>query len=424
MLERIKTVVIILLTLSLFLLLFVSFSLSTASYPLKPSDMVFELFGRAGKDGANDDDGDTRSASAFPCQIAVSNENGVYMPQNPSQYDEAYQFVSLYVEEAVGSASDLNECGADEYKEALKRGGILFVYDRPLPFGLFYAWYNGGVFDGDLSLISLYVCDGGDRVNLYLRDPDGRFFRFSTESGADALRSVCGAFTPNGVFTFDMPGAVSDRYSPLPKTAAAAPSFLLLPPAYERGAELSRDILEDFSINFYLISVYNDENSVVYVEGQNTLRLYDDGRMVYTGGFLADESLASREKPSVSDILSAVYPRISSLWQKTSSGGSVLSLASAEKEPDGRTVFTFDACIGGCTVEREYAACTVVTDGSQIIGLSLYPLRFAFYESVNFLPYAQASAAAAPGSFLRLQYVPDGSGFLIPRMRCVEGGAK
>jgi hypothetical protein len=421
MVERIKTVVIILLVLSLALLMFVSFSLSAASYPLKPSDMVFELFGRAKKNASGAEE-DLRSAAAFPCQIAVSSEGGAYMPQTPSQYDDAFQFVSPYMEEAIGSAGDPSECTADEYKTALSGGGVLFVYDRPLPFYLFYAWYNGGDFDGELSLVSLFACPETDRVRLYVRTPDDRFMRFETESNAGTLKSVCRAFSPNGVFAFALEGAVCDPFSPLPKTPSAASSYLILPPAYGGGSELSRDILDDFSINFYLTSVYNDQSSVVYVEGQNTLRLYDDGRLAYTGSLPSGANPSLQGNAAAADMLSHIYPFASSLWQKTSSGGSALSLSSAELMSDGRAVFTFDAYIGGCTVERETAACTVVTEDGAIVGLSLYRIRLSPYASAPLLPFAQAAAAASPGSSLRMQYLPDGNGYLLPHMRSIKGG--
>ena len=419
MIERIKTLIILLLILSLALLLFISLSLSTAALPLKPSDMLYELFGNVKSRNAQTGDS-LKEAAALPCRIAVTGEGGVYAPVTPSQYEETYHIVCTCIEESVATAKGYSVITADEYEKALLNDGIIFIYDRPLPFGLISEWYGRKSEKEDFSFISLFASCDGEQIFLYLRTGDGRFFRFETGVDKAALLNACGTFSPNGVLARLLPGAVCDRYSPLPTEYYQMPSYSVLPPAFGNGTELTRDILKDLSINTYITSVYNDGDSLVYVEGQNTLRLFADGKIVYLGNL--DKGALYNGDGSLSELLSGVLPVISSLWQKTSSPEALLNLSSVYTDKEGRTVFAFDACIGGCLVDRGEDACTVTFDGGKIVGIALYPLMISYFQDVNTLSYAQASAAVNPGDFLRMQYLPDENGYLIPRLRGLEGG--
>ncbi len=426
MAERLKSVLIVLLILALVGLLFLSYAIAAVSRPLLITDLVYEVLSRGGSQGSSD--AASLETAAFPCRIAVSDGTGVFTPLNVWRYDETLSTSRQIMEEALGSASGVVQITSEEYAAALRDCGILYIYDLPLPFYMLYAWVDYGRTELDFDVYSLFVHTDGVSVSLLLRTAEDGFYRFDTQSNPQYILSVCSSYTPNGVFAFDLETANCDPFDPLLLDDSRLPFYSVLPSVFGGSTEVPYGIMADLSINSYLASAYREGDSMVYVESGSSLRITNEGRIIYSStqsdGIPINFLSSADEKERSLEMLNQVYTIAVSVWKEASSSNCVLSLVSFEKDENGDFVFVFGAYIGGCFIELDQPACSVVVSDGRVTSLSVTPIRLAAYGSADFLPFTQAAAAMKEPGTLRIQFEKGEGGNFFPVMRALKGGTR
>ena len=426
MAERLKSLLAVLLMIALAGLLFLSYAVSAVSRPLLIPDLIYEALKRGGSSASADSS--SLETAALPCRIAVSDGTGVFSPLNVWRYDELLSSSRQIIEEALGSASGAALMTRDEYTAALRDCGILYIYDLPLPFYVLYAWVDYGSTELDFDVYSLFVHTDGVSVSLLIRTPEDDFYRFDTQSNPQYILSVCSSYGPNGVFAFETDTANCDPFDPLILEDSHLPYYGVLPPVFGASTEIPHEIMADLSVNSYLASVYRDEDSTVYVEGGNSLRIKSDGSIIYSssqsGGIPVNLLPDASEKAQDLETLNQIWKLVSSIWAKASSSNCTLGLVSFEKNENGDTVFVFGAYLGGCFIDLGQPACSAVVSDGSITSVSVTPVRLSVAGSAEFMPFLQAAASLSGGESLRIQYEEGEDGCFYPVMRAMKGGTR
>jgi len=420
--ETLKTILIVLLSLLTVVLLAGFFAITVVSEALSPADIIFELKNLSGNNSVAAEDENLLSSATYPCQIVFFKGSGdLFFPANLQGYENALENTVQLFQEAVGSASDFAESTVDTYLVSLLGYGILYYFDYPVPIEMLYAW-SDGVYTGEsINVSRMMLRAEGGISQLIIMDEEGRTFLSDTQSDSSFVESMCRNYPKNGTVAAMIPNINAATDTPILEGVTKAEAFTLLPSIYETEGELSGEIMETFSVNPYLMSVYRDVDAVVYMEGDRRVRLYADGHISFSDIALKDVETQPLEGATLLSAVEEARKVAFSVWDQLSFEKSRLSLSEIVENDQGCTVY-FEAYIGGVFVSRgDHAAAAVTVKNGKIAGVSIYPLRVAEAEKVELMPYTLAQAVSNPNAELRICYKLENN-TLTPRITDMKGG--
>lgn len=427
MTEFLKTLLIFLLTLTMILLTVCFFVVTVVSDALSLQDLLYEVgvsspIEMSKKDPVRQE---LESASS-PCQIAfVSGMGQLYMPLSPQEYLDSLDSTQQFLEEALGSCYGYSESTEMNYLLSLLDKGILCVYDYPVPFYALCRWAGANYTGADISVSSMFVCARDGAVDLYIKAAGGTYHQFQTRAGVSFIERVCANSSPNGVISAMTNSRNTADDVPILSGGISLPAYSVASGYSLDDGEVSRRAMSALGINPYLVSVYRDGDTTVYIEDNSRLHLYPDRHLTYSvagsGGISLSIPTDANDRDALLHIIEGVRGIIFPLWEDLSSAITRLSLSEIIAESDGVYTICFEAYIGGCFISRgdSCSAAARVEDG-RLTALSVHPLLLHRVSDVSVLPYAQAQAAARDKAVLRLQYVMDGSGTLTPILADVK----
>jgi len=186
--------------------------------------------------------------------------------------------------EALGSAGVPASMTEAELQAALSDPGVFLRFDAACPLALLADWLGTGI-DGatGLSRVNLLLLHAAeDATELCFRAENGELFRCTTAASVAGLAERAGSFVPNDTrFAFE-----NDLLS-------GGDGFFVIPPSFCDAAEAksSRILLDTaetealmalFGMNSHVASDYTEaDGTVVYVEGDATLRVGADGTALF-----------------------------------------------------------------------------------------------------------------------------------------------
>lgn len=414
--EALKTALIVLLLASCVLLAGETRVISSLASSLHAFSAVSEWFSSLRPGSAPSADEIELADAAPPSAIAVTGMGGHHygVKYNFSSLSSLYSRASIVLSEALGSSSAPEETDEAGWRAALSSSGIFFDYSNAFPLSFIAAWLGAGIDrpGGEDAARFLCVCVQEGEVRLYYAS-DGRFFCCSTAVAASSVSAIMDEHLPNGsLFAFELPGFDSSFPYLLLCPQAGLSSAVSSTPS--RSADFTSTVLGAFEINPRLSSPYSEgDDTVVFVEGSDSLRFEPDGLAVFSGTG-ARLKVRSRSLPTETEMLECARS-LAAASAGAFCGGAELVFTGYLLE-DGVYTFIFDYCLGGIRVVLPggaHAAEISITDGfvaSAKISFRSYSLSSS---PVSLLPDVQAAASAAGGEEPVVIYY-DRGGLLAP----------
>lgn len=352
---------------------------------------------------------------AAPVRVAVTGAYGRWADLSLTTVSEDFAQPGNLLMEALGSAGAMKDCGADDFRNALRisadYGGSVY-YDfggtLPLPLlaGLVGADWNGG----DLSARRVLLQAEGSRVLLFLWDGGRVCFVCPTALTAESLREVVTEYQLGSAwFAFDQPEDYShvDPFSLFSDQFDPPPDLSVSSAITDSGA-----VLEALSFNPHTNSRYSESSGAeVVVEGDRTLDIRSDGEVSYQGSSGTLCIASAGETPTESEAVVGVCQLLSRLLPAQSDAGLFLQ----NFQSDGAsTTLSFGYQYNGLPIRFTDggAAAEVTLEGSAVTRLSLRVRQYTVEERAGtLLPLAQALSIARsyPGKELAVYYVDGGS---------------
>jgi len=235
---------------------------------------------------------ETRAEAARPLRMAVNLLQGTETVRFGVQYDQAdcdllFQQVASLLVEALSSAGEAEQISSRQWKNVLVSApGVYFDFQGAIPLPVLIGWLSGEStrLQGDVRRLALTA--GEDSVAIcYQNEADGNFYRcFSDVVDPSHLGEALSGLAGNGaVFAFE--SAHYDMLDPYTLLSGDVPA----PSGYgaENPASGGRSDLEAIADELeFLINA----NGVYYAgewvarSGSDTLRLSDEGEVVYLAG--------------------------------------------------------------------------------------------------------------------------------------------
>ena len=368
-------------------------------------------------------DGTAGVEAVRPLRMTASLSNGTDLVRYGVQYDAQscsalFQQTANLLAEALSSAGEPEPVTRRAWEQALLTPpGVCFDFQGEIPLPVLVGWLSGEDTALTASVRRVALTVWQDSVALYFRDErNGSYYRCLSEVAnefylADALSSL----PDNGTryaFESDLyeeldPDTLLSSQLPTPVVYAAAN------PVSGGQSDLER-LMEELGLSPNPNSYYYAGNAHVGRSGNDTLRLLDNGTVVYESEEGSDhfQIPASGDEPTLFETVEACRRLTAGLTARCGQGR--LFLSSAAQGPEGLEV-VFEYSLNGSQVRLDggSAAYFLVRDG-QVVHFSL---RLRSYEESGetsvVMPYPQAVAAMAAegleGEELQLIYV-DGGG--------------
>lgn len=337
------------------------------------------------------------TAAAIPARMVVGSDKGVY----GVQYDQAgadalFDLAGPLLGEALSAAHAPTDLSYTQWRSRLGGTCVYFDFTSPVPLSALCSWLKEGGENTHLSHSARLIllsreADGSLSLSFHCEEEDS-YIRYETGLDGDIhLTPVVDSITPNGAFF-----AFEDES--LPPVIAAHTLFTGEEPSPAVYNSTTPLLLSDGTLTGQFLSAlsFSGQNraavteGVLYVDGEDTLRLYGDGYVEYTGSdggkYPAGDGLSGAVEAAWALAEQALTPLC---------GDARLYLMSALPEEDGYTV-TFGYMLGGCVVDlydQGWAARFHVEDGS-IREFALYARSYtASGQSKLLLPADKAAAA-------------------------------
>lgn len=412
--------------LTIILLVILGVGLSAASGLLPVDDLLSGLRSRAETDET--DEGYTAAASPF-C-IVITPQDGAHcaVMYSGAELAETYSRFSSTLGEALGSSRDVEAVSEDEWRSALSGRGVYFDFYNDFLLSTYSIWL-GTTMTGEASghtarRICLALEDG--EVALYYvraRAGDGQYYyRCATALPPDALAALLESAMPNGAeFNFERTESFAgvDPYFVLTEGTPeiySASSYNSLP---ELGENMA---MSAFGMNSYLAQNYPEaDGTVVWVDGESTLRLGTDGSLHYSS-----RQPESGEEPRLGPAAAIEFGR--SIVEATLgqvSGDAELQLTyiwfdeGTEEEPGTESyLLRFSYVLNGLPVELAGGqnAAEIRFVGSTVYYAEMLFRSFTRGNSLeNVLPSEMAAAIAESrgGGEPRLSYIEEPEGVAV-----------
>ena len=289
---------------------------------------------------------------------------------------------------------------------------VCYDFQHSIP----YVSAAGPQGDGRIFLVTLR---GGQAESLYAFDPDTEEYWVSKIGTAGlAMPAAAQELAPNeAMFAFEhqeLAEALPGHMMVLPE----APACLVynaenpLEGLDQAGLE---SLLETAGFNLQAVSIYESADSTVVREGADTLRIQQDGTVIYHGSESGEARYRARS--SWEGDLRAQAEELLDRLVGQGAGEARFFCQGAEEETDGRVVLTYCYQLNGVSVSlnEKGGAARFAFRGEDLLS---FELTFRHYEvteaSCAVPPERQAAAAAEAqghgGKELQLYHRDDGTG--------------
>lgn len=391
-LERGKTLLIVLLTLSAMLLIYFS--------PLVQSSGVQALF----DGGLNDRTAQSLPpralpAAAIPVQMAVGTTVGLYGVQYDQEtVDALFDQAGPLLGEALANAGQPAALSEEEWQELLSGQCVYFSYLRPLPLSLLCRWLTGKAAPSALTASArriILAAQGDGTLSLYYQAGDeGSYHRCSTTLDADLhLSPITEGVSPNSAaFAFEdesLSGILTDYTLVTNEETSGQIYHSATPISLTDQGQLSQ-LLSALSFSDQNQASLSDVS--IFVDGDDTLRVYGDGQVRFHSSgearYPAGEGL--------SGAAAAVWPLAEASLGALCGEARLYLLSALADEEENRYTITFGYCLNGSPVylyDQGWAAQFQVQEGS-VTDFTLYLRSYSATGRQALLLPAERAAAA------------------------------
>lgn len=416
-LESIKTIVIVVLSLAVLLLaagacwpeqIAASNALSALFAPVTKL-LGFELVQIPPKletEGAVSD-------SAKPILISVQTPAGRCSYQMSfSALDPVYEHLGGLLGEALDTAAAPEEITAGQFYAGLRQPGFLFAYSGSIPVELLAAWLDASSAEaGQFSSFALSI----QNETVYFLAAGQTYQRCATKLSEQALTQALGSYLPDGsAFAFESSDETYHRLAPMTLlNLSAQPEVYEIVSSNPCDGEMTQRLAASLGFNPFDDSSYLDNRgSTIYNEAECSLRITASGELSLTNHNLTDSRfLAPSTAP---ETLTEYAKTLISELQKNTLGDARLYLTSYEQAADTVTIL-FDYIVDGVPVVFSNGpAASVTFENGCLTQLNLRLRAYTRTQTpMTVLPVKQAVAIAAFGSRLRIEYADLGGSSLM-----------
>lgn len=425
--ETLKSVLIVLLSLSAIYLTLLTLDYSKVSWA--PLQGVLALFHpQADQDSADIIPSGQTSISPKPVRIAVCDGTDRFASQyDTQQTDQMFDELGILLTEALASASSPQQSSEEAWRQALEAPGVWFDFLGAIPLDALYAWLGDGGTNSALihsaRRMAVSLDEDGQVRLFYHNESDGLYYACTTTVVyAGHMDLLVSGYGSNGV-SFAFQRGEEDGYEELdPYVLISAGA--LQPPVYHVSnplGETSDDVVtalqQAVSFQPQSNSVYPVANGIRIREGRETLEISRDGTVVYHAG----DGDALRY-PIAGGENASLYTLTETTWRLAADtvgrwcGTARLYLMGVEEQGDGSILVSYGYTLNGAEVALPDGACAarfLVQEGQ----ITDYTLTFRSYEQTGqtslVLREQQAAAALAAldpeGRELVLCYSDTGS---------------
>lgn len=370
---------------------------------------------QAGEDGESLVIPASTGPAAQPEELAVLGPAGLFLARD-EQYDRLYRQLEPLWQEALGSAETLEPVDTETYLTLLQTPAVLLQYHAAQPMFLLRAWSGSEHLAEEADISGLALVGREDAVQLLVTDRSGGRWQAKTAASFSELNALCASVdTANGQLAGQHAAVPADQV--LTRQVGTGVTVHSSAAELTQRSELSQNLLALFGMNAYLTKVYpTADDSLVYVEGRNTVSLTPMGDLTYSGEGIDLELDAAGETLRQADICRKVCDRMRLLWQQSGAGGT-LSLEEMRFEGD-RGVLRFGLHLNGTYLERtEGHWATVTVENGRITGIIAALRQLETGDTVRMLPTLQAAAALKDGpGVVRVRLLEGEDGIFVPQI--------
>lgn len=413
-LERGKSLLILLLSVSALYLMWQS--------PLIRNSGLMELF----SDGRSGGDSGSTSVSLanapIPARMAVGSEQGLYGVQyDQAAADALFDQAGPLLGEALSGAGEAAALSQSQWQARLTGRCVYFDFASQVPLTALCSWLTGETEhtnpDASARWVLLAAEEDGT-ISLCYGVEEGRFYRCATSLNADLhLAPIIESVTPNNAFFAFEDETMSEIVAPY--TLFAGTEIQAVTYSSATPTILSDDAQAQTLLNALSFSSQNRAavpEGVLYVDGDDTLRLSGSGRVVYDGSgqgkYTAGEGLNGAVDAAWALANAALGPLC---------GDARLHLLSAQEGEEGCYTVAFGYVLNGCSVylyDQGWAAWFSIENG-VIREFTLYLRTYtSVAQQTLLLPADKAAAALTALSDepreLVIQYSDGGGSTVLP----------
>lgn len=410
--ETCKTALIVLLSVSAVVLLCFS--------PLVQSSGLRDVFSKGLTDSAaSSAEPQTIPVAAVPVRMAVGIDAGLYGVQyDQTAVDALFSQTAALLGEALAGADKPAAISESDWRTLLAGEFIYFGYTEPIPLPVLCQWLSGGdgpdKLDGSAARILLAPQKDGTLALCYQSGES--FYRCATTLDAALhLDPILDSTAPNGsLFAFENQ-ALSGTVAPYVLFTGGDTRA----PSYTASAVSLTDDTRTQLLTSLRFSAQNQatvSGGSIFVDGDETIWLYNDGRVRYyasgSGRYSAGEGLTGA--------VAAAWPLVDGALSPLC-GEARLCLTSAEESAPGLYTVTFGYLLNGSAVylyDQGWAAQVQVQSGA-VTDFTLYPRSYSAGDEDSLLLPADKAADALAGLSdspreLVIQYRDSGTGSAVP----------
>ncbi len=388
--EHIKTLLIVLLTLSAL------FLLKESSY----YDSIFSRIGGSGSQQSTLAPGtssgiESKSGAILPFSIVVSSaEGGRYSTAyNSEETQTVFESFSAALGEALGSAGAPEQTDEKQWQAALSGSCVSFDFYYAQSLSVLASRLGTGVGGGDgYSARHIALDCSGTELQLLFKDSEsGGYFRCTTAVTAQNTAAKLESYKQNNaIFAFENekyagiePNTVIPDSMPVFYTAASVSAF-------DSGFD-SELLFELLGMNSYVARAYTESDGTqVYVEDGSTIRISPAGKISYRLGSGSRSSFGT-DMPSAANAADSLIHQL-----LDSSCGDAQVCFSGIEGSNGSYVAEFQYKLSSLPVEASSPAAKVTISGGRIVRMELSPKNYELsQESSVLLPILQTSAIIA-----------------------------
>lgn len=334
--------------------------------------------------------------AARPITIVITSAENAHhgVKYDGEALGEIHSWLSATAGEAMGSSGAPETTTVQNWEKALHGEGVYFdfIYEQSIAS---MARWLGVEIGSDLSLHTarrFCLAVEGNEVNLYyIRALDGKAYRCGTALNASRLSQRLEGYMPNGaMFAFelgDIYGNIDPYYCIVDDLGAVSALAGTNPLSGSDGAQ----VLNVFGMNRLVANHYPESDGThVYVEGEQSLRLSADGRILYNR-MQGDED--SQLTLGTADAISMAYSIASSL---PGGDGRTLQMSAVSYDQSGNEYSVrFDYLADGtmvCFGGRVSAMEIVISGSGQLRRADIMCRSYAVQGTAVPMPERQALA--------------------------------
>jgi hypothetical protein len=410
--ERAKTVLIIVLAISGVLL-----AVNSGLFQLGASRKQTTASGQASSGSQTGTAGSVAVNIAGPYVIAVTDASGSHcaLTYDGAELVQAYDGLSAYLGEALGSAGDPEQITESEWAAALKGTGAYFDFVYAQPIYLLSASLGTSMTSSASQHSARRFClslDDGSVYLYYQRARDGEYYKCTTAVNTAAVTAKLGDWKPNGAAFMFETDYDYDKVDGCFLILDGQPQVHAISGQNPLGADFDASALTaKLGMNSYLASSYKEgDGTRVYVDGSCTLRASADGKVTFKNS--EPSGADGYEKTDIKAALRTANQIVSATI--AASGGIASAVMDGIRYDDSTDTYTvsYDYQVTGLPVSVGPGSAAVITvTGGSVTGAELYYREYTYSGADDSpLPAVQAMAVAQAkgGGMPQLCYVDSG----------------